>query len=58
VIDSCPMTEDCPGFDRVARACVVHPDECEFAAGQADAAQTLPVPTDRVPEVPPEARPA
>jgi hypothetical protein len=25
------MTEDCPGYDRDRRTCLVRPDDCEFA---------------------------
>ena len=31
MVDECPMTEDCPGYDRDRRTCLVRPDDCEFA---------------------------
>jgi hypothetical protein len=29
--DDCPMTEECPGYDRDRRACLLRPGDCEFA---------------------------
>lgn len=29
--DACPMTEECPGYDRERRVCLLRPDDCEFA---------------------------
>lgn len=46
----CPMTEDCPGYDRDRRVCLLRPSDCEFAL-DADAAPVAGVP-DR-----PDARP-
>jgi hypothetical protein len=31
MLDECPMTEDCPGYDRDRRMCLLRPDDCEFA---------------------------
>jgi hypothetical protein len=31
MITECPMTEDCPGFDRDRRVCLLRPADCEFA---------------------------
>ena len=31
MVDECPMTEECPGFDRGRRVCLLRPDDCEFA---------------------------
>jgi hypothetical protein len=31
MIDECPMTEECPGFDRELMACLLRPGDCEFA---------------------------
>jgi hypothetical protein len=38
MIDECHMIEDCPGYDRDRRVCLVGSDDCEFAApdGRAD----------------------
>jgi hypothetical protein len=30
MIDDCHMTEDCPGYDRDQRVCLVHPGDCPF----------------------------
>jgi len=30
------MTEDCPGYDRDRRTCLVRPDDCEFAPGDGE----------------------
>jgi hypothetical protein len=32
MIAECPMTEDCPGYDRDRRVCLLRPSDCEFAA--------------------------
>ena len=47
------MTEDCPGYDRERRTCLVRPDDCEFAPADGEvvlvvetpAALTLGAPT-------------
>jgi hypothetical protein len=31
VIDECPMTEDCPGYDRDRRSCLIRHGDCEFS---------------------------
>jgi hypothetical protein len=31
MITECPMTEDCPGFERDRRVCLVRPADCGFA---------------------------
>jgi hypothetical protein len=31
MIDDCPTTEDCPGYDRDRGVCLVRPEDCEFA---------------------------
>ncbi len=48
MVDDCPMTEDCPAYDRDRRVCLVHPDDCEFAP--AHGAVTL---VFEAPEAPP-----
>ena len=30
MVDDCPMTNDCPGYDRDRQVCLVHPGDCEF----------------------------
>ncbi len=37
VIEECPLTEDCPGFDRDLRACLIRPGDCEFNPAETDA---------------------
>jgi hypothetical protein len=36
MIDDCPMTEDCPGYDRDRRVCLIRPEDCEFAPAHAE----------------------
>ena len=36
MVDECPMTEDCPGYDRDRRVCLVRPDDCEFAPADSE----------------------
>ena len=38
MIDECPMTEDCPGYDRDRRLCLLRPGDCEFAPAVREAA--------------------
>ena len=38
MIDECPMTEDCPGYDRDRRVCLLRPADCDFAPADAEAA--------------------
>jgi hypothetical protein len=47
MIEECPMTADCPGYDRDLQVCLVHPDDCEFSTAGGEA--TL---TPDTPEVP------
>jgi len=46
MLDDCPMSEDCPAYDRDARVCLVHPGDCEFSP--ADAAAILVIETSEV----------
>ena len=41
VIDECPMTEDCPGYDRDLRTCLIRPGDCEFKPADGEAALTF-----------------
>jgi hypothetical protein len=34
--DDCPMTAECPGYDRDRRRCLFRPGDCEFAPEAAD----------------------
>jgi hypothetical protein len=31
LVDDCPMTDDCPGYDRDQMVCLIHPGDCEFS---------------------------
>jgi hypothetical protein len=31
MVDDCPMTNACPGYDRDRQACLIHPGDCEFS---------------------------
>jgi hypothetical protein len=44
MIDECPMTEDCPGYDRDRRMCLLRPDDCEFSPADGEAALTFETP--------------
>ncbi len=39
--DECPMTEDCPGYDRDRRTCLLRPGDCEFNPADDEAALTF-----------------
>jgi len=41
MIDDCPMTEDCPGYDRDLRTCLIRPGDCEFNPADGEAALTF-----------------
>jgi len=41
MLDECPMTEECPGYDRDRRTCLLRPDDCEFSPAGADAAPLI-----------------
>lgn len=36
MLDECPMTEDCPGYDRDRGVCLLRPHDCEFAPAARD----------------------
>jgi len=38
MIDECPMIEDCPGYDRDRRMCLIRPEDCEWSPANAEAA--------------------
>jgi hypothetical protein len=40
MVDACLMTEDCPGYDRDRRVCLLRPDDCEFTVADWEAAST------------------
>jgi hypothetical protein len=41
MIDECPMTEDCPGYDRDRDVCLLRPEDCEFAPARGEAAPSV-----------------
>lgn len=41
MIDDCLMTEDCPGYDRDRRMCLIRPGDCEFLPADGEAELTL-----------------
>jgi hypothetical protein len=57
MVDDCPMTEDCPGYDRERRMCLVHPGDCEFSPVDSEAALRLETPEVRTPAISAEALP-
>ena len=50
IVDDCPMTEDCPGYDRGRRMCLLRPDDCEFSPADADAVLPIETPEARTPD--------
>jgi hypothetical protein len=44
MVDDCPMTEDCPAYDRDRGSCLVHPGDCEFSPVDGEAALILETP--------------
>jgi hypothetical protein len=41
MVDDCPMTEDCPGYDRDLRRCLLRPGDCEFNPADGEAVLTF-----------------
>jgi hypothetical protein len=37
MLGECPMTEDCPGYDRDRQMCLLRPDDCEFSPTDGEA---------------------
>jgi hypothetical protein len=50
MVDECPMTEDCPGYDRDRRICLLRPQDCEFAPADGDAAPVFETPAALTPD--------
>jgi hypothetical protein len=44
MIDECLMTEECPGYDRDRRVCLLRPGDCEFRPADDEAAPTFDTP--------------
>ena len=50
MVDECPMTEDCPGYDRDLRMCLIRPGDCEFNPADGDAALSFETPKALTPD--------
>jgi hypothetical protein len=57
MFDDCPMTEDCPAYDRDRRMCLVQPGDCEFSPAEADTARVRKTPVVLTPATSAEAMP-
>lgn len=55
MVDDCPMTEDCPGYDRDRRMCLLRPGDCEFNPADGQAALAFETPEAVTPDSTPEA---
>ena len=55
MIDECPMTEDCPGYDRDLGMCLIRPGDCEFNPADGEAVLAFKTPEALTPDVSPEA---
>jgi hypothetical protein len=44
MVDECPMTEDCPGYDRDLLMCLLRPGDCEFSPADAETVLIVEVP--------------
>ncbi len=55
MIDECPMTEDCPGYDRDRRVCLLRPVDCEFAPADGEASLVFETPEALTPDASAEA---
>jgi hypothetical protein len=52
MFDECPMTEDCPGYDRDRRMCLLRPGDCEFSPADVEAALIVETPEALTPDAP------
>jgi hypothetical protein len=50
MLDDCPMTGDCPGYDRDRRLCLLRPDDCEFSPADREAAPVFGTPEALTPD--------
>jgi hypothetical protein len=50
MIDECPMTEDCPGYDRDRRTCLLRPGDCEFSPVEGEAVLIVEAPEVLTPD--------
>jgi hypothetical protein len=51
MVDECPITEDCPGYDRDLRMCLIRPGDCEFNPAGEQVALTFETPEALTPDV-------
>jgi len=49
------MTENCPGYDRDLRTCLIRPGDCEFNPADGEAALAFETPEAPTPDASPEA---
>jgi hypothetical protein len=49
------MTEDCPGYDRDRRMCLIRPGDCEFNPADGEVALTFETPEALTPDASAEA---
>jgi hypothetical protein len=52
MVDECLMTEDCPGYDRDRRMCLLRPGDCEFRPADGEAALTFEASEALTPDAP------
>jgi len=50
MVDDCPMTEDCPGYDRERQTCLVSSGNCDLAHADSQAGPTVEIPETPPPE--------
>ena len=50
MVDECPMTVDCPGYDRDLRMCLTRPGDCEFNPADVQPALTFETPEAPAPD--------
>ena len=55
MVDECPMTEDCPGYDRALRMCLLRPGDCEFNPAEGRATLTFETSEAQTPDASAEA---
>jgi hypothetical protein len=55
MVDGCPMTEDCPGYHRDLRMCLIRPGDREFNPADGEASPTFETPETLTPDASPDA---
>jgi hypothetical protein len=51
MVDDCPMTEECPGYDRERRTCMIRPGDCDFSPLEGEAELAFETPEVVTPDV-------